>query len=157
MGKNCVILINNTMKWRAENCDRNLPFICMRDPLCVHSCQNNGTCQSSRCVCTDDWSGEDCSFKFPNITSLKDTADFKVPYNANISLSCQSTGVPRPKIEWLVNGQAVARQLDVSVLREPFVTKVTIHVKSNTELRCTSTNRGGSDTVRIRVTVEGKY
>lgn len=81
----------------------------------------------------------------------------KVPYNFNISLSCQSTGVPRPNVEWMVNGQAVAMQQDVSVFIEPFVTKITIYVKSNTELRCTSKNRGGLDTVRIRVTVEGKY
>ncbi|XP_031569695.1 uncharacterized protein LOC116304162 isoform X2 [Actinia tenebrosa] len=153
VGKNCVSLINNTMKWRAENCDLGIPFICTRDSLCKHNCQNKGTCQSSRCVCAADWSGEDCSFKFPNITSLDDI-DIKVLYNSNISLSCQSTGVPRPNVEWLVNEQAVAGQRDIKVFNEPFITNITIHVKSNTEMRCTSKNRGGLDSVRIRVTVE---
>jgi hypothetical protein len=91
----------------------------------------------------------------PNITSLTSVVEMKVPYDSNISLSCQSTGVPRPVVEWLINEQAVTRQRDVNVSKGPFVTNITIYVKSNTEMRCTAKNRGGMDTVKIRLVVQG--
>lgn len=78
----------------------------------------------------------------------------RVKYNTKLSFSCQSSGIPRPHVDWLVNEQPVSWK--DGIWKAPFVSNITIDVKHTMELKCTSQNRGGLALIKIRIVMEGK-
>ncbi|XP_068692854.1 uncharacterized protein [Montipora foliosa] len=110
-------------------------------------------CEKAVTGCFATQMGDNCQSveEKPYITSFGRLENTSPHYDAEVTLECKVSGIPRPQVTLLVNALKANKIDSGHSIMAPYVTTVTFKLKMTSEVECQASNRMGIDFLRTRI------